>query len=102
MEVRKRMRAEEDATNGRSDDSKHRNARAYKLAKWNDCKRENEEGGVRVDALPDEMLEAVLLANYTRGANSSAAAALVPLRFVCRRWNAIVRPHASNGARVMD
>jgi hypothetical protein len=55
-----------------------------------------------MDALPDEMLETVLLTTYTRGANSSAAAALVPLLFVCRRWNVIVRPHALKGAGEME
>jgi hypothetical protein len=98
MESRKRMRAEEDdATNGRGGDSKHMDA------KRDDGKRkkEEEEDGVRMDALPDEMLEAVLMTTHTRDANSSAAA-LVPLLFVCRRWHAIVRPHASKGAGAME
>jgi hypothetical protein len=100
MEARKRMRAEEeDAAGGRGGDE-------HQHAKRDDGEREEEEEeeeeeGSRMDALPDEMLESVLLATHTRGADSSAAA-LVPLLFVCRRWNAIVRPHASNGAVAME
>jgi hypothetical protein len=85
---------EEDAADGRGDNGEHQHA------KRDDGKREEEEGS-RMDAFPKEILEAVLLATYTRGANPSAAA-LVPLLFVCRRWNAIVRPHAVDGAKVME
>jgi hypothetical protein len=97
MEARKRMIAEEDdAADGRGDDGE------YQHAKRDDGERnEEEEEGSRMDALPDEMLGAVLLATHTRGVDSSAAA-LVPLLFVCRRWNAIVRPHASKGAVAME
>jgi hypothetical protein len=48
-----------------------------------------------------DILETLLLATYTVGSNSSAAA-LVTLLFFCRRWYAIVRPHASNGAGAME
>jgi hypothetical protein len=92
------MRAEEDgAADGRCDNGEHQHA------KRDYGEREEEEGreGSRMDALPDEMLEAVLLATYMRDANPSAAA-LVPLLFVCRSWYAIVHPHASRFAETME
>jgi hypothetical protein len=91
MEARKRTRAEEDAANERGHDSECQHT------KRDDGEREEDEEGSRMDAIPDEMLEAVLLKTYTRGSNPSAAA-LVPLLFVCQRWNVIVRLYASKGA----
>jgi hypothetical protein len=100
IEAHKRMSAkEEDAADGRGGDGKNWHA------KRDDGERdeeEEEEEGSRMDALPDEILETVLLATYTRDANPSAAAALVPLLFVCIRWYAIVRQHAVEGAKAME